>query len=100
MRVWSRNKSRARIASLSNLGKEAGHMDCIVSAAGRAFRKLRRLGSQVGQGTVEYVALILLVALVMAGVVAAMKGYKTDQGKSLGDAVIGKIKDAVDSVQF
>jgi hypothetical protein len=29
-----------------------------------------------------------------------MKGYKTDQGKGLGDAVIGKIKDAVDSVQF
>ena len=53
-----------------------------------------------GQGTVEYVALILLVALVMAGVVAAMNGYKTDQGKNLGDAVIGKIKDAVDKVQF
>jgi hypothetical protein len=35
----------------------------------------RRLAAQVGQGTVEYVALILLVALVMAGVVAAMKGY-------------------------
>jgi hypothetical protein len=75
-------------------------MDRIVSGARRAFRRLRRLGSQIGQGTVEYVALILLVALVMAGVVTAMKGYKTDQGKSLGDAVIGKIKDAVDQVQF
>ena len=53
-----------------------------------------------GQGTVEYVALILLVALVMAGVVAAMKGFKTDQGKDLGDAIIGKIKDAVGKVQF
>ena len=62
--------------------------------------RLRGLGAQVGQGTVEYVALILLVALVMAGVVAAMNGYKTDQGKNLGDAVIGKIKDAVDKVQF
>jgi hypothetical protein len=62
--------------------------------------RLRRVGAQVGQGTVEYVALILLVALVMAGVVAAMNGYKTDQGKNLGDAVIGKIKDAVDKVQF
>ena len=29
-----------------------------------------------------------------------MKGYKTDQGKNLGDAVIRKIKDAVDRVQF
>jgi hypothetical protein len=44
--------------------------------------------------------LTFLVALVMSGVVAAMKGYKTDQGKNLGDAVIGKIKDAVDQVQF
>ena len=53
-----------------------------------------------GQGTVEYVALILLVALVMAGVVAAMKGFKTDQGKELGDVIIGKIKEAVRKVQF
>jgi hypothetical protein len=60
----------------------------------------RRLASQLGQGTVEYVALILLVALVMAGVVAAMKGYKTSGGKDLGDAIIGKIKDAVRKVQF
>jgi hypothetical protein len=60
----------------------------------------RRLAVQAGQGTVEYVALILLVALVMAGVVAAMKGYKTDGGKDLGDAIIGKIKDAVAKVKF
>jgi hypothetical protein len=60
----------------------------------------RRMAVQVGQGTVEYVALILLVALVMAGVVAAMKGYKTDGGKDLGDAIIGKIKDAVTKVKF
>jgi hypothetical protein len=59
-----------------------------------------RLRSQAGQGTVEYVALILLVALIMAGVVTAMKGYKTDQGKSLGDTVLQKIKDSVDKVQF
>ena len=59
-----------------------------------------RLRSSAGQGTVEYVALILLVALVMAGVVAALKGFKTDQGKDLGDAIVGKIKDAVGKVQF
>jgi hypothetical protein len=53
-----------------------------------------------GQGTVEYVALILLVALVMAGVVAAMKGFKTDQGQELGDVIISKIKEAVRRVQF
>ena len=53
-----------------------------------------------GQGTVEYVALILLVALVMAGVVAAMKGFKTDEGQALGDAILAKIKQAVKKVQF
>ena len=53
-----------------------------------------------GQGTVEYVALILLVALIMAGVVAAMKGFKTDQGKDLGEAILTKIRDAVQKVQF
>jgi hypothetical protein len=44
--------------------------------------------------------LTFVVALVMAGVVATMKGYKTDGGKDLGDAIIGKIKDAVGKVQF
>ena len=59
-----------------------------------------RLRSSVGQGTVEYVALILLVALIMAGVIAAMKGFKTDQGQELGDVILGKIKEAVRKVQF
>jgi hypothetical protein len=72
----------------------------IGSAHVRLAATLDRLRGQLGQGTVEYVALILLVALVMAGVVAAMKGFKTDEGKELGDAIIGKIKDAVRRVQF
>lgn len=59
-----------------------------------------RLRSPVGQGTVEYVALILLVALVMAGVVAAMQGFQTDDGQALGDAIIAKIKEAVQRVRF
>ena len=59
-----------------------------------------RLRSSAGQGTVEYVALILLVALIMAGVIAAMKGFKTDQGQELGDVILGKIKEAVRKVQF
>jgi hypothetical protein len=53
-----------------------------------------------GQGTVEYVALILLVALVMAGAVAAMKGFRTDEGKELGDVILNKIKQAVRRIQF
>ena len=71
---------------------------------GRAHAALLCTGTRLrdtrGQGTVEYVALILLVALVMAGVVAAMKGFKTDEGKELGDIIIGKIKEAVRKVQF
>jgi hypothetical protein len=59
-----------------------------------------RLAGERGQGTVEYVALILLVALVMAGVVAAMKGFKTDQGQELGDVILSKIKEAVRKVQI
>ena len=62
--------------------------------AGTALRSSR------GQGTVEYVALILLVALVMAGVVAAMKGFRTGSGKELGEAIVGKIREAVKKVQF
>ncbi len=48
----------------------------------------------------EYVALILLVALIMAGVVAAMKGFKTDEGQQLGDVILNRIKQAVRRVQF
>ena len=59
-----------------------------------------RLRAQTGQGTVEYVALILLVALIMAGVVAAMKGFRSDDGKELGDVILGKLKEAVRRVQF
>jgi Flp pilus assembly pilin Flp len=63
-------------------------------------RALRPVRDGRGQGTVEYVALILLVALVMAGVVAAMKGFKTDEGQALGDVILAKIKQAVRKVQF
>jgi hypothetical protein len=66
-------------------------------AMGRVHARLLEVR---GQGTVEYVALILLVALVMAGVVAAMKGFRSDQGKELGEVILGKIKEAVRKVQF
>jgi len=74
-----------------------GLMGLMHAGLARAAQALRR---EDGQGTVEYVALILLVALVMAGVVAAMKGFKTDDGKELGDLIIAKIKEAVRKVQF
>jgi hypothetical protein len=70
------------------------------SLFGYVHARLAALREQTGQGTVEYVALILLVALVMAGVVAAMRGFKTSQGQDLGEAILGKIRSAVDQVQF
>jgi hypothetical protein len=66
----------------------------------RLLGALGSLRDRRGQGTVEYVALILLVALIMAGVVAAMKGFKTDEGKQLGDIILGKLKEAVRKVEF
>ena len=36
---------------------------------------LERSRSERGQGTVEYVGLILLVSMLMVGMVAAMKGF-------------------------
>ena len=62
------------------------------------LRTGERLRAAPGQGTVEYVALILLVALVMAGVLAALNGFKANAG--LGQAILAKIKEAVGKVQF
>ncbi len=41
----------------------------------RRVRRIRALAGEAGQGTVEYVGLILLVSLLMVGMVAAMKGF-------------------------
>jgi hypothetical protein len=53
-----------------------------------------------GQGTVEYVGLILLVSLLMVGMVAAMKGFNGKQGTELADVIVDKIKQAVNKVTF
>jgi hypothetical protein len=67
----------------------------------RRVRAIRVLaGSEQGQGTVEYVGLILLVSLLMVGMVAAMKGYSGKQGTELADVIVNKIKEAVDKVAF
>jgi hypothetical protein len=55
----------------------------------------RRLAGTVGQGTVEYVALILLVAGLFATVVVAAGGVK---GKGIADAVTDKIKATIEGV--
>ena len=69
-------------------------------AAHFALRRLVALGSQRGQGTVEYVGLILLVALLMVGMVAAMKGFQGKQGLELAETIVNKIRSAVNKVSF
>jgi hypothetical protein len=48
-----------------------------------------------GQGTVEYVGLILLIAVLIAGVVTASRSFK-DTG--IAEAIVKKIKGAIDGV--
>ncbi len=69
-------------------------------AAGRLAVALRAEAPQRGQGTVEYVGLILLVALLMVGMVAAMKGFQGAQGLELAETIVDKIRSAVNKVNF
>lgn len=50
-----------------------------------------------GQGTVEYVALILLVAVVLAGVVAATRKTSIGGGQ-IGATIVKKLQSALQSV--
>ena len=51
-------------------------MGYLHAAVLRRLRQVQRLAAgEAGQGTVEYVGLILLVSLLMVGMVAAMKGF-------------------------
>ena len=50
-----------------------GYLHAAVYKRVRAIRAVAE--PQRGQGTVEYVGLILLVSLLMVGMVAAMKGF-------------------------
>ena len=62
----------------------------------RAHAQLaHRLARTQGQGTVEYVGLVLLVAVLIAGVVQASGGF-SDTG--IADAVVKKIKGAITGV--
>jgi hypothetical protein len=63
-------------------------------------RRRHVFGSESGQGTVEYVGLILLVSLLMVGMVAAMRGFNGQQGTELADTIVNKIKQAVNKVTF
>jgi hypothetical protein len=75
-------------------GRGRGHR-----AMGRAHAELvwagRRLAGDRGQGTVEYVALIILMALLLAAVVSAVKA-KGDAG--IATTIVDKLKAAIDGV--
>jgi hypothetical protein len=70
------------------------------AAVGRFDRVRSRLAGEGGQGTVEYVGLILLVSLLMVGMLAAMKGFSGGQGTELAELIVDKIQSAVDKVTF
>jgi hypothetical protein len=59
------------------------------------FRTYRSLAAERGQGTVEYVALILLVAGVFAAVVMAGGG---GAGKSIAGKITKQITDQINHV--
>jgi len=63
---------------------------------GRLHQALLGLRREGGQGTVEYVGLILLLAVVLAGVVAAADGFSDD--KEIAATVVDKLKDAISTV--
>jgi hypothetical protein len=67
----------------------------VVSLSSAHTALSRRLASERGQGTVEYVALILLVAGVLAAVVAWSQ-KNGDQG--IGKKIIDTLKDAIGGV--
>jgi Flp pilus assembly pilin Flp len=60
----------------------------------------RVLAGQRAQGTVEYVALVTLVAIVMVGVIAAVKSATFTEGQDLGGLILKKIAEAVSKVKY
>lgn len=76
-------------------------VEYLVGRAAAGVARLRsRFISEGGQGTVEYVALVMLVALVMFGVITAMKTYKFAEGQQLALLLIKKIEEAVKQVHY
>jgi hypothetical protein len=74
--------------------------DAVRGIETRVHQVVRRLSRERGQGTVEYVGLILLVSLLMVGMVAAMKGFQGEQGLEIAEVIVGKIKSAVNAITF
>jgi hypothetical protein len=78
VQVWTGNAVRASIDRNPNQEESMPYkLAAYVQVAfhRRAQRIIAALEGERGQGTVEYVGLILLVSLLMVGMVAAMKGF-------------------------
>jgi hypothetical protein len=71
------------------------HATVLRARAGLGRRAVGLVRDRTGQGTVEYVALILLVAGLFATVVVAAGGVK---GDGIARAITEKIKSTIDSV--
>jgi hypothetical protein len=71
------------------------HAAALHAARGSRALATRACSDSRGQGTVEYVGLILLIAVLIAGVVQASRSF-TDTG--IAQAVVKKIKGAIDGV--
>lgn len=76
-----------------------GYLHAAAAAAHSRLLGLLRTGER-GQGTVEYVGLVLLVAVLMGGMVAAVGGLNSLPGKELAEAITKKIVEAVQKVTF
>ena len=62
---------------------------------GRLHAALLATHSDAGQGTVEYVGLLMLVAVLLTAVIVAAHKAK-DQG--IPEAIVKKLKEAIDGV--
>lgn len=58
---------------------------------GRLHAWMLALRREAGQGTVEYVGVVLVVAVVLAAVVTQMKG----EDGGIGDSIVKKLNDAI-----
>ena len=61
---------------------------------GRGHGALLRLRDEAGQGTIEYVGLMVLMATILTGVVAAAGGA----GEDLPKTIAGEIKEQITGI--
>lgn len=64
------------------------------SGPGARGRALRHLASEIGQGTVEYVGLLLLMATILAAVVGAAS--ELGGNDKIGKQVVNQIGESID----